>query len=143
MTPRRWASLGEVYVAPPHAPSHRSFGLTVGFVLAGIAALNAWRGHLLRAEILGVLGASLVFAALLRPASLRGIAAAWSRVGHALGWINSRVLLTLMFVFILWPIGLVSRACGNDVLDARRRGGSFWTAYSSRLRDLKHFERSF
>ena len=143
MTPRRWSSLGDVYVAPPPAPSHRSFGLTVGFVLAAMAAFTGWRGHILRAEVLGAIGGALILAALVQPASLRGLAAGWSRVGHALGWVNSRVLLTLMFVFILWPIGVVSRLFGSDPLDVRRRGGSFWIAYSIRLRDPKHYEHLF
>src|SRR5207342_219231 len=56
MTRSRWAALGDVYVAAPLAPSHRSFGLTVGSVLAALAAFTLWRGHALRAEVLGTLG---------------------------------------------------------------------------------------
>jgi hypothetical protein len=143
MTPRRWRSLGEVYVAPPPAPSHRSFGLTVGFVLVAMAAFTGWRGHTLRAEILGGIGAVLVLAALIRPAWLSAPARVWSRIGHALGWVNSRILLTLMFGLILWPVGLVSRLFGGDLLDSRRRAGSFWIPYSKRLQDPKHYERLF
>lgn len=140
--PHRWRSLGSVYVAPPPAPSHRSFGLTVGGVLAAIAALSAWRGHATRADTLGVTAGLLIIVALLRPAALAGLAAAWSRVGHALGWFNSRVLLTLMFLLVLWPIGMMRRLFGSDPLDRRRRG-SMWTPYPDRLRDPKHFERLF
>ena len=63
MTRSRWAALGDVYVAAPVAPSHRSFGLTVGSVLAAFAAFTLWRGHTLRAEVLGVLGGALIVAA--------------------------------------------------------------------------------
>jgi hypothetical protein len=143
MTRSRWAALGDVYVAPPAAPSHRSFGLTIGSVLAAFAAFTWWRGHTLRAEVLGAFGGALLLAALVRPASLRGVAAVWSRIGHALGWVNSRVLLTLMFLFVLWPFGLVSRLFGADPLDQRRRRDSFWVPYSPRLRDRKHYERLF
>ena len=143
MTRARWAALGDVYVAPPVAPSHRSFGLTVGSVLAAFAVFTLWRGHTLRAEVLGTVGGALLLLALVRPASLRGVAAVWSRIGHALGWVNSRVLLTLMFLFVLWPFGLVSRVFGADPLDQRRRRDSFWVPYSPRLRDRKHYERLF
>jgi hypothetical protein len=143
MTPRRWGALGEVYVAPPQAPSHRSFGLTVGGVLAAIAGFTAWRGHLLRAEILAGIGATLILTAAAAPAWLSGPARVWGRIGHALGWVNSRVLLTVMFALILSPVAMVSRLCGVDLLDARRRTGSFWLAYSQRLRDPKHYERLF
>jgi hypothetical protein len=141
--PRRWRALGDAYVAPPAAPSDRGFGLTVGSVLIAMAAFTGWRGHTLRAETLGALGAPLLIAALVRPRSLRALARAWSRIGHALGWVNSRVLLTLMFVLVVCPVALVSRLFGSDLLDARRRTGSFWVAYSSRIRDPKHFDRLF
>jgi len=138
-----WRALGDVYVPPPPARSHRTFGLTVGFVLIAIALFSAWRGHPVRAEVAGAAGVLLVAAAMLRPASLAGLAAVWARIGDALGWFNSRVLLTLMFFVILWPIGLLSKLFGNDPLDRRRRSGSFWTDYPSRMRDPKHYEHLF
>lgn len=141
-SPHRWRALGTVYVAPPLAPSHRSFGLTVGGVLVALAAISLWRQHPTRAEYLGAIGGVLIALALGRPSALAGVAAVWGRIGHALGWFNSRVLLTVMFVLILWPIGLCMRLFGNDPLE-RRRQGSMWTPYPGRLRDPKHFERLF
>jgi uncharacterized membrane protein len=138
----RWRALGTVYVAPPLAPSHRSFGLTVGGVLVALAAISLWRQHPTRAEYLGVIGGVLIALALVRPSALAGVAAVWGRIGHALGWFNSRVLLTVMFVLIFWPIGLCMRLFGNDPLE-RRRQASMWTPYPDRLRDPKHFERLF
>jgi len=140
---RHWKALGDVYIAPPKAPSHRSFGLTVGGVLLAIGAFGLWRGHVLRAEILGGIGAALMLAGLVAPGSLAGLAKVWGRIGHGLGWVNSRILLTVMFVVILWPIGLLSRLLGKDLLDSRRRGGSFWTPYSTRLGTSKHYENLF
>ena len=140
--PHRWRSLGSAYIAPPLAPSLRSFGLTVGGVLALIAAFSLWRGHVLRAEVLGAVGGLLIVLALVRPQSLAGPAAVWSRIGHALGWFNSRVLLTLMFVLILWPVGFIARLFGNDPLERRKRE-SMWTPYPDRFRDPKHFEKLF
>lgn len=139
----RWRTLGDVYVARPVAPSDRKFGLSVGAVLIAIAAFSLWRGHVLRAEITAAIGLALVLAALIQPSSLRAIAAGWGRIGHALGWLNSRVLLTVLFAVVLWPIGVLSRLFGTDALGVRGSGESFWTAYSARLRDPKHYERLF
>jgi hypothetical protein len=141
--PHRWRALGSAYVPPPVGPSYRSFGLTVGGVLAGIAAFSAWRGHVVRAEAVGTVAAILIVLAALRPGWLARPAAGWSRVGHALGWFNSRVLLTAMFVLIIWPIGLLSRVFGSDPLNRQRRRESMWTPYPERLRDPKHFEHLF
>jgi hypothetical protein len=140
--PHHWRALGTVYTPPPIVPSHRSFGLTVGGVLLAIAALSVWRHHPTRAEILAALGGLLIAFALVRPAALAGPAAVWARIGHALGWFNSRVLLTVMFVLVMWPIGFISRLFGNDPLERRKRA-SMWSDYPQRLRDPKHFERQF
>ena len=137
----RWPSLGDAYIAPPIGPSDRKFGFTVGGVLAAIAAFSAWRGHVVRAEATAAIGIALIVAATVRPASLTRLSAAWSKLGHALGWFNSRVLLGVMFFLVLTPVGLVSRMFGSDPLDRRRRGGSFWTDYSKRVSDAKHYER--
>jgi hypothetical protein len=139
----RWPTLGEVYVAKPQAPSDRKFGLSVGLVLIVIAAFSLWHGRVGRAEVTAACGLALVLAALIRPSSLRGIATGWGKIGHALGYVNSRVLLTLLFAVVIWPVGVVSRLFGSDALSVRRRGVSFWAPYSSRLRDPKHYERLF
>jgi saxitoxin biosynthesis operon SxtJ-like protein len=140
--PYRWSALRAPYVPPPIAPSHRSFGYTVGGVLVLFAVFTTWRGHTLRGEILGAIAAVLIVLALVRPALLAGPAAAWGRIGHALGWFNSRVLLSVMFFLVLWPVGFISRLFGSDPLERQRRE-SMWTPYPERLRDPKHFQRLF
>ena len=139
----RWTSIGAPVVAVRSVPTDRSFGLVVGSVLLAIGAFSYWRGHVLRAEWVGGIGLLLIVAALIRPAMLSRLAAGWGRIGHALGWFNSRVLLTLMFALILVPVGWASRLFGSNPLDRRRRSESRWSAYPDRFRDPKHVERPF
>jgi hypothetical protein len=145
MTPptiHHWRTLGDIYIAPPPSPTPRSFGLTVGGVLAAIALFSLWRRHIGRAEVVAAVSAVLVVAALVRPSSLAPIAKQWNRVGHLLGWMNSRVLLTAMFVLIVSPVGALGRLFGSDPL-GRRAVGSLWLPFSKRARDPKHYERMF
>ena len=142
-TSHRWRALGEVHIAAPIAPTPRSFGLTVGGVFAAIAFFSLLRHHIVRSEIAAAIAAVLLLAALIRPASLAPLARGWGRVGHLLGWINSRILLTALFALVLWPIGAASRLFGSDPLGRRRSSGSYWKAYSTRLRDPKHYERMY
>jgi hypothetical protein len=139
----RWRGLGEVYVALPPAPTPRSFGLTVGGVLAAIAAFSLWRRHIVRAEIVAVAGAALILAAVFQPSLLKTLSRGWARTGNGLGWINSRVLLTLLFVVVVCPVGVISRLLGSDPLGRRRSARSYWTPYSTRSRDRRHYERMF
>jgi hypothetical protein len=71
-----------------------------------------------RAWLLG-LGAILIVPALVFPAVLRGPYRAWMAVGRLLGWINSRIILSVFFFAILTPIGLLFRLLGKDPM--RRR----------------------
>ncbi len=40
----------------------------------------------------------------------------WMALGHVLGWINSRIILGLVFIIVLQPIALIMRIFGHDPL---------------------------
>ncbi len=40
----------------------------------------------------------------------------WSKIGFVLGWVNSKILLTLLYFLILLPIALLRKFFGNPVL---------------------------
>jgi len=44
----------------------------------------------------------------------------WMKLALVLGWINSRILLTLIFFLILVPIALLRRVFGNSALQLDR-----------------------
>lgn len=67
------------------ANPERSFGLSVGDVLIAIAAFLAWRGRITNAEILGGIGAVLVFCGLTRPRLLEYPSAVWWKFALTLG----------------------------------------------------------
>ena len=68
--PYRWRILGDVYSAPPQGPSHRSFGLSVGGVLASIALFSLSRPHIVRSANVGGISAVPTMAAFVRSTSL-------------------------------------------------------------------------
>ena len=41
-------------------------------------------------------------------------------VGHCLGWVNSRVLMTVVFYLVVTPAALVMRVMGRDEMGRRR-----------------------
>jgi hypothetical protein len=128
----------------PGGPNReRSFGLSVGGVLIVIAALLVWRGRIARAEVVGTIGAALVLGGALVPKWLKWPSDAWWAFAMALGWINARVLLSVLFFLILSPIGLLWRLTGRDPLSRRRASYPGWTPYPERLRRREHFERMF
>jgi hypothetical protein len=125
------------------ANPERSFGISVGTVLCVIAGLLLWRGRIGRAEVVGGIGLVLVLFGLIYPPLLKYPSAAWWRFSRALGYVNARVLLSIIFFLILTPLGLVWRLTGKDPLARRRRNWTGWTTYPARYKDGKHFDRMY
>jgi hypothetical protein len=40
----------------------------------------------------------------------------WNKLSHVLGWINTRLILGLIFYLLFAPIGVMARLCGYDPL---------------------------
>jgi hypothetical protein len=94
----------------------RHFGLMVGgiFILIAIWPL-VFRGEPLRIWAAGV-GASLAAAGALFPTGLAPLYRGWMWVGHVLGWINTRILLGVVFYGLVMPIGLCLRMMGRNTV---------------------------
>ena len=120
----------------------RGFGLTLGAVGALVTAHALWRGRGALAIGAGVLAVALLGAALVVPAVLRGPRRAWMGLAHALGWVNTRILLSVVFLLVLTPVGVALRLLGWDPL-RRRPVGPGWTPYPERRRDPRHYEKMY
>ena len=130
-------------MAKSPANPERAFGLSVGTVLLLIAAFGVWRGRILTAEVLAVVGSLLVVLGYLRPKLLYWPSKAWWRMALALGYVNARVILTVAFVVVFIPVGLVWRLIGRDPLGRRQAGWRGWQSYPARYRDRHHFSRMY
>src|SRR5947209_3888895 len=91
----------------PDAPALRRFGLTVGGVLAGLFGLAL---PLLRHRAVPhwpfYPAGLLVGAALVAPAALAPVQRAWTGIGRVLGWVNSRIILIIVFAVVVTPLAL-------------------------------------
>jgi hypothetical protein len=96
----------------------RSFGFLVGgmFALLGLYPLLFDKG--VRLGLIIPAGALLLLGLLL-PQSLRPIYRGWMKLGHILGWINTRIVLSVVFYGLVFPMGFVMRLAGKDPM--RRR----------------------
>jgi hypothetical protein len=120
--------------APPTPRILRQFAqVLAGGVTILFFVLPAWRHGEFR-----IWPPALAFLVLavgfLRPLWLAVPYRAWMRFGLAMGWINSRVILGILFFGVLTPTALVLKLMGKDLLQLRidPRAGSYRKPSKSR-----------
>ncbi len=101
----------------------REFGILIGF---GFPSLIGWlipalTGHGLRVWTLwvGFLG---LLIGLTSPRLLYYPYKFWMKLGLLLGWVNSRIILGLVYMIVLLPIAFVIRIIRYDPLRTKRKG---------------------
>jgi hypothetical protein len=102
-----------------------------------------WRGSVQTSAVIGAVGLALVGFGLLAPRVLYWPSLVWWKLVHVLGFINARIILTVLFTLLLVPMGLFWRLTGKDPLGRRRVRASGWSAYPARYRDPKHYSRMY
>ena len=94
----------------------RQFGLMVGGVFSVIGLWPMFlRGEPLRLWAV-VLGSLLILSGSLVPTWLAPVHRGWMWVGHVLGWINTRIILGVIFYGLITPIGIAFRMLGKDTM---------------------------
>ena len=98
----------------------REFGFLIGFTFPFLIGwiLPLIGGHSFRAWTIWISIPSL-FLAISKPSLLLYPYKAWMKLGHVLGWLNSRIILGLVFLIVLQPIALIMRIFGHDPLKTK------------------------
>ena len=97
------------------------FGLIIGF---GLPLIIGWlipsiTGHDFRAWTLWI-SIPILIAGIISPRILRKPYQVWMQLGNLLGYVNSRIILGIVFIAVLLPIAFVMRAFGYDPLRAKK-----------------------
>ena len=121
----------------------RRFGFTVGFVILFLGCVLLWRHRGAGWPLISI-GTVMVLVAALTPLRLRWIHGPWMIVAIALGWIVTRILLTMVLFFVVTPIGLLQRLFGKRAIEVafKANTASYWQArMSSPMRE--DYEKQF
>ena len=121
----------------------RNTALIVSGVLLLLAAWNYHRGRLNIVAVLGIAGLALLLTGFVPPLARR-FHVAWMKLAGVLGYINSRILLFLLFYLALTPYGFISRLFGRDPLNRQSASKtSYWIPRKTSRQTREQFERSF
>lgn len=105
----------------------RKFAFPVATVILAIGLFALWREKAFAWPLIGISG-FLVAGACLLPVILRPLYVPWMLLAAVMGWVMTRVLLTLTFYLMITPIGLLRRLFGGDSLKRKFLGNadSYW-----------------
>lgn len=90
-----------------------------------------------------IVAAVLIVLALALPMTLKPVYRIWMTIGKCLGWVNTRIILSIMFYLIILPTGVVLRLFGKDPMarSINREQKSY--RVTSVVPDKKHVERPY
>jgi hypothetical protein len=118
----------------------------VFFIFSVLFAVFAWRYY---ASIVSYVLMALILLILpliaFSPLTLRPVFRLWLKVAHIIGKINTQILLTVIFVLIFVPAGLLMRLLGKDPMKRKTLvGGTYWEQYDLEgLKDKSRYEKQF
>lgn len=94
----------------------RKFGIITGAIIVVLFAIFfPWVFDAAAMPIWPWIVAGLLWVpALIMPGSLQPVYTVWMKIGHAIGWVNTRIILGLLFYILVLPMGLIMRLFGND-----------------------------
>ena len=119
---------------------YKKFGLVVGGIFIFIAFWPMVRGrdYRLWALIPGVL---LFVMGAVYPPLLKQPYKLWMALAHVLGWINTRIILGLVYFVIMTPLALILKLMGKDSLQLKLENKK--QTYRESLTSSQSMERQF
>ena len=122
----------------------RNFGLIIGAVLIAIVMLLFWKEKQ-SYHILMTVGVVLCVTSLILPVILKPFYFAWMTFAVILGWIMTRVILSLVFYGIITPIGLFSRLVGKEFLNLKlnKTENTYWNHRRKHSLKKANYQKQF
>ena len=95
-------------------------------------------------QTIAILSSVFIGFGILLPIVLRPIYMVWMIFALIFGWIMTRVILGIVFYFIITPIGILTRLLGEDFLGLRiTNSNSFWNQRKNTDESNQDYEKQF
>ena len=121
----------------------KSFGITIGIILLVLSGLLMYHGKEFY-QTIAILASAFIGLGLILPILLKPIYFMWMVFAAILGWIMTRVILSLVFYLIITPIGLITRIIGEDFLAFKKKNlDSYWNHRDSSIELNQDYEKQF
>lgn len=122
----------------------RKFGITMGIILTLLGGLSLWheKGYFI---YFFILAATFIIPGLVLPAALRPAHKGWMTLSILLGWVMTRVILSVLFYLVVTPTRCLARLFGKQFLDLKidKNVSSYWIPKEKQKLNKTDYERQF
>lgn len=125
-------------------PAVKKTGLTVGVVLILISLLLWYLGNTLFMYFSSA-GGLFIILALIAVRILKPFHILWISFSLTMGFVMSRVILTLLFYLVLTPVGWIAKMVGKKFMPLKfdKNASSYWEKRSEVPKQQIDYERQF
>ncbi|MFC1557887.1 SxtJ family membrane protein [candidate division KSB1 bacterium] len=122
----------------------RKFALTVGVLFGLLGGLFYWIQKDYYFYFL-IIFALLISSGLIIPVLLKPIQKIWMIFTVILGWFITRLILCILFYFIVTPISIILRLSGKDLLNREfdKHADSYWIPRKNKISKNEGYEKQF
>ena len=122
----------------------KKMGMVLTLILGGLTFLFYFKKIVFLSFLFSILLALILFQLLFYPQGLKSTEKVLLAVGNAFGWINSRILLSLLFYLVITPIGLCLKLFKKDTLKTSLdpKTSSYWEDAESQ-KNPESYKRQF
>tara|TARA_B100001971_G_scaffold196927_1_gene205163 strand:- start:1237 stop:1650 length:414 start_codon:yes stop_codon:yes gene_type:complete len=122
----------------------RKFGITVGLILMIVSGFLFWKEKE-SFQILITSGAILLILGVTIPVILKYIYWVWMIFATIIGWVMTRVILSLMFYAIITPIGFILRLFGKQFIELNwnKTDSTYWKYRTKSIFEKEDYEKQF
>ena len=122
----------------------KSFGNTIGIILLLVAGFLFFKEKELFIIFIYIAGVFIGLGIMI-PIILKPIYLVWMVFAVILGWIMTRIILSLLFYVIITPIGLLLRFFGKDLLGLKIQVAqrSYWNKRDSKIEKNQDYKKQY
>jgi len=130
----------------PDRASIRKFGIVFSGIVLIIALVSLWRGRESLFIPLVAFSILLLLSSFVYPLLLYPLYFFMLKISGYMGWLNTRILLVVMYYIIFTPVALLFKLLGKDPLSRHfdRDATTYWMKREEERKDVQaHFEKQF
>lgn len=124
----------------------RIWALVMAAILTAVGAIQfiLW-SHVRTANTFWILAVVFLSLGLIYPMLLKPIYWGWLKFAAALAWVNTRLILGIIFYLVFTPVGLILRLLRKDLLKQRweSNANSYWIKRPDDPFDPSRYEKQY